>query len=189
VPGLTVVFPSRARDAAGLLRTAVMAEDPVLFCEHKHLLRQRYTADPFPPPEYRIPFGRGDIRRSGDDLTLVTWGATVQKSLEAAEAVAGEGVSVEVIDLRTIVPWDRELVAASVARTHRALVVHEDVLTGGWGGEIVAGIADDSFTELDAPVRRVAALDTHVAYSPVLEDAILPQVDDIAAAIRELARF
>ena len=189
VPGLTVVFPSRARDAAGLLRTAVLAEDPVLFCEHKHLLRQRYTADPFPPPEYRLPFGKADIRRPGDDLTLVTWGATVQKSLEAADAVAADGVSVEVIDLRSIVPWDRELVAESVARTHRALVVHEDVLTGGWGAEIVAGIADDSFTELDAPVRRVAAIDTHVAYSPVLEEAILPQVDDIAVAIRKLAGF
>jgi 2-oxoisovalerate dehydrogenase E1 component len=190
VPGLSLAFPSRARDAVGLLRAAFQAEDPVLFCEHKHLLRQPYAADPYPPEGWVLPFGRGDVRRPGSDLTIVTWGATVQKSLEAAERV-GEagGASIEVIDLRTIVPWDRVLVAESVARTHRLLVVHEDVLTVGFGAEIAAVAADELFTELDAPVRRVAALDTHVPYEPTLEDAVLPQVDDIEAAAQELLAF
>lgn len=188
VPGLLIAFPSRARDAVGLLRTAILAEDPVLFCEHKHLLRQKYTADPFPGPDYRIPFGRGAVRRSGTDVTVVTWGATVHKSLQAAEQLEGE-VSVEVIDLRTIMPWDAELVAESVSRTHRVLVVHEDILTGGFGAEIAATIGEHSFTQLDAPVRRLAALDTHVPYAPALEDAVLPQTADVAEAIRQLNQF
>jgi 2-oxoisovalerate dehydrogenase E1 component len=162
----------------------------VLFLEHKHLLRQPYTVDPFPPPDYVIPFGRGDVRRHGDDCTIATWGATVEKCLRAAERVASsEGYEAEVVDLRTIIPWDRELVAASVARTHRLLVVHEDVLTAGFGGEVAAWVAEHCFTELDAPTRRVAALDTHVAYEPTLEEAILPQVDDIAAALAALCSF
>jgi 2-oxoisovalerate dehydrogenase E1 component len=190
VPGLFVVFPSRARDAAGLLRTAFAAEDPVLFLEHKHLLRQPYTRDPFPPPDYFVPFGKGDIRRTGDELTIVTYGATVEKSLQAAARLEAEGVcSVEVIDLRTLIPWDRELVAQSVRKTARALVVHEDVLTCGFGAEVAAWIADELFADLDAPVRRVGAQDTCVAYSPVLERAILPQVDDIYAAAKSLAEF
>jgi 2-oxoisovalerate dehydrogenase E1 component len=190
VPGLLIAFPSRARDAAGLLRAAFRGEDPVLFLEHKHLLRQPYTVDPFPPSDYVIPFGRGDVRRPGDDCTIVSWGATVEKSLQAATAVAeAEGFEAEVVDLRTISPWDHDIVAESVARTHRLLVVHEDVLTAGFGGEVAAWAAEHCFTELDAPVRRVAALDTHVAYEPALEHAVLPQVDDITAAIVALCTF
>jgi 2-oxoisovalerate dehydrogenase E1 component len=190
VPGLLIAFPSRARDAAGLLRAAFRGEDPVLFLEHKHLLRQPYTVDPFPPSDYVIPFGRGDVRRDGDDCTIVTWGATVEKSLRAAAAVADQdGFEVEVIDLRTISPWDRDLVCESVTRTHRLVVVHEDVLTAGFGGEVASWAAEHCFTELDAPVRRVAAQDTHVAYEPTLEDAVLPQIDDIAAAVVDVCTF
>ena len=189
VPGLLIAFPSRARDAAGLLRYAFQCEDPVMFLEHKHLLRQPYTVDAFPPADYVIPFGVGDVRRPGDDLTIVSWGATVEKSLQAADRAAEEGYEVEVVDLRTISPWDRDLVAESVARTHRLLVVHEDVLTAGFGAEVAAWAAEHCFTELDAPVRRVAALDTHVAYEPTLEDAILPQVDGIHAAVIDLCTF
>ena len=190
IPGLLIAFPSRAVDAAGLLRTAFAANDPVLFLEHKHLLRQRYTAGPFPEPGYRIPFGRAAIRRPGDDLTIVSWGATVEKSLQAAAQLAEQhGVECEVIDLRTITPWDHDAVAASVAVTHRLLVVHEDVLTAGFGAEIAAWSAEHLFTELDAPVRRVAALDTHVPYEPTLERAVLPQVEDIAAAAFDLIEF
>lgn len=187
VPGLLIAFPSRARDAAGLLRSAFRHEDPVLFLEHKHLLRQPYTKDPLPPPDYVLPFGKGDIRREGDALTVISWGATVQKSLVAAEQVAEQtGKTIEVIDLRTIIPWDQELVAQSVDKTSRALVVHEDVMTAGFGAEIAAWIGSECFWSLDAPVRRVAALDTHVPYEPTLEAAVLPQVDDIATAIQDL---
>ena len=190
IPGLLIAFPSRAADAAGLLRAAFEAQDPVLFLEHKHLLRQPYTVDPFPPADHVVPFGQGAVRRPGDDLTIVTWGATVQKSLEAADRLAAdEGIEVEVLDLRTIAPWDHELVAGSVAHTHRLLVVHEDVLTAGFGGEVAAWTAEHCFTDLDAPVRRVAALDTHVPYEPSLERAVLPQVDDIDAAAFALATF
>jgi 2-oxoisovalerate dehydrogenase E1 component len=190
VPGLLIAFPSRARDAAGLLRTAFQAEDPVLFLEHKHLLRQPYTKDPFPPADYFVPFGSGDVRRPGDDLTIVTYGATVEKSLQAAARLESEdGVSVEVVDLRSLVPWDQELVAASVRKTGRVLVVHEDVLTCGFGAEVAAWIADELFSDLDAPVRRVGALDTCVAYEPTLESAVLPQVADITAAARALAAY
>jgi 2-oxoisovalerate dehydrogenase E1 component len=187
VPGLLIAFPSRARDAAGLLRYAFECEDPVLFLEHKHLLRQPYTKDPLPPPDWVLPFGVAEVRRPGTDATVVTWGATVEKSLVAAHAVAeATGRQAEVIDLRTIAPWDRERVCESVARTSRALIVHEDVLTAGFGGEIAAVIADECFWALDAPVRRVGAADVHVAYEPTLEDAVLPQVDDIASALRAL---
>ena len=190
VPGLLIAFPSRARDAAGLLRYAFRCEDPVMFLEHKHLLRQPYTVDPFPPADYVIPFGVGDVRRPGDDCTIVSWGATVEKSIQAAgRAAEADGLEVEIIDLRTISPWDHDIVAESVARTHRLLVVHEDVLTAGFGGEVAAWAAEHCFTELDAPVRRVAAEDTHVAYEPTLEDAILPQVDDIYAAVTDLCAF
>jgi 2-oxoisovalerate dehydrogenase E1 component len=190
VPGLLIAFPSRARDAAGLLRYAFRCEDPVMFLEHKHLLRQAYARDPFPGPDWVLPFGHGDIRRPGTDLTIVTWGATVQKSLEAAATMEEEGLgSVEVIDLRTISPWDQDLVGESVRRTSRALVVHEDVITCGFGAEVVAWIASETFEHLDAPVRRVGALDTHVGYAPVLEKAILPQTSDIAEAARQLLSY
>jgi 2-oxoisovalerate dehydrogenase E1 component len=190
VPGLLLAFPSRARDAAGMLRAAFRCEDPVLFLEHKHLLRQPYTRDPMPPPEWVVPVGRGDIRRPGVDLTIVTYGATVQKSVQAAEALAAEGAGeVEVLDLRWLIPWDRDLVAESVGRTGRALVVHEDIRTAGFGAEVASWIAECCFDRLDAPVARVGAKDCHVAYEPTLEDAILPQVDDIATRARELLAF
>jgi 2-oxoisovalerate dehydrogenase E1 component len=189
IPGLIVVMPSRARDAVGLLRAAFRAEDPVLFLEHKHLLRQRYTTDPYPPADYVVPFGKGDVRRRGDDLTIVSWGAMVQKSLVAAETLATEGCEIEVIDLRSIQPWDHDIVAESVQRTHRLLVVHEDILTAGFGGEIAAWAAEHLFTDLDAPVLRVGALDCHVPYAPEMEQAVLPQVDDVERAARKILAF
>ena len=188
VPGLLIAFPSRARDAAGMLRAAFAADDPVMFLEHKHLLRQPYNRDAFPPADYVVPFGKARIDRPGDDLTLVTYGATVQKSREAADLVAESG-SVEIIDLRWISPWDHDLVYDSVCRTGRALVVHEDVMTCGFGAEVAAWIGEHCFDRLDAPVRRVAAIDTHVAYEPTLERAVLPQVDDIASALKDLLSY
>lgn len=190
IPGLTVVMPSRAADAVGLLRSALSAEDPIMFLEHKHLLRQPYTRDPFPPRSFRVPFGKGRIAVDGDELTIVTWGATVEKSRQAAGSLAGElGASVQVIDLRSILPWDKDLVAEQVARTGRLLVVHEDVLTAGFGAEVAAWAAERCFADLDAPVSRVGATDTHVAYEPTLERAILPQTEGIAAAARRLLEF
>jgi 2-oxoisovalerate dehydrogenase E1 component len=189
IPGLIVMFPSRARDAVGLLRAAFKCEDPVLFLEHKHLLRQKYAMDPYPEPAYVLPLGKATTLREGRDVSIVTWGATVQKSLVAAEHLAADGVSVEVVDLRTIIPWDRDAVAETVARTSKLLVVHEDVLTAGFGGEIAAWAGEHCYADLDGPIRRVAATDTFVAYEPTLEDAILPQVDDIERAARDLAAF
>ena len=188
IPGLMVAFPSRARDAVGLLRSAFAMEDPVLFLEHKHLYRQRYAADPIPPPGWMVPFGRATTVRPGADLTIVTWGATVQKSLEAATRLADEQCSAEVLDLRTIAPWDSETVAESVRKTGRVLVVHEDTITAGFGAEVAAWVAEHCFWALDAPVSRVAAGDTFVAYEPTLERTILPQTDDIVAAARALVR-
>ena len=186
IPGLLVAFPSRARDAVGLLRASFAAEDPVLFLEHKHLYRQRYAADPMPADDWVLPFGTGDIVRPGTDLTVVTWGATVQKSLAAAEELAGHGCSVEVVDLRSISPWDSALVAESVERTSRLLVVHEDTLTAGFGAEVAAWVAEHCFWSLDAPVGRVTATDTFVGYEPGLERAILPQVEDIVVGAQAL---
>ena len=190
IPGLTVVMPSRASDAVGLLRTALEADDPVMFLEHKHLLRQPYTRDPFPSPKHRVPFGKGKIVKDGDELVIVTWGATVEKSRQAAAALEEQdGSSVAVVDLRSIVPWDKELVAERVANTSRVLVVHEDILTCGFGAEVAAWIADNCFPDLDAPVARVGATDTHVAYEPTLEKAILPQVEGILAAARRVLAY
>jgi 2-oxoisovalerate dehydrogenase E1 component len=190
IPGLTVVMPSRAADAVGLLRTALQAADPVMFLEHKHLLRQPYTRDPFPSREFQIPFGRGRIAVDGDELTIVTWGALVEKSRQAAAILAAEdGSSVQVIDLRSLLPWDHELVATAVAGTGRLLVAHEDVLTSGFGAEVAAWVGEQCFADLDAPVRRIGAADTHVAYEPTLAAAILPQVSDITTAARELLAF
>jgi 2-oxoisovalerate dehydrogenase E1 component len=189
VPGLLVAFPSRARDAAGLLRYAFRCEDPVLFLEHKHLYRQPYTRDPFPPVDYVIPFGCASVVRPGSDVTIVTYGATVEKSRQAASALEAEGVDVEIIDLRSLVPWDQERVAESVRKTSRALVVHEDVLTCGFGAEVAAWIGEHCFEDLDAPVRRVGASDNHVPYEPTMEKATLPQVDDIIDAVRGLAKY
>jgi 2-oxoisovalerate dehydrogenase E1 component len=190
VPGLIVVMPSRARDAVGLLRTAFGCEDPVMFLEHKHLLRQPYAKDPFPSPGFQVPLGVGSIVQPGTDLTIITYGATVEKSRQAAAWLASDrGASIEIIDLRSLVPWDHTLVADSVGRTGRVIVVHEDIYTCGFGAEIAAWIAENCFSDLDAPVRRVAAADTHVAYEPTLERAILPQVDDIVAAAQATLEF
>ena len=190
IPGLIVMFPSRARDAVGMLRAAFQCEDPVLFLEHKHLLRQPYARDPFPPASWVVPVGSATIDQPGDDLTIITYGATVEKSRQAARLLAEEqGVSIEIIDLRCLIPWDQALVEASVERTSRALVVHEDVRTAGFGAEVAAWIAERCFGHLDAPVGRVGALDCHVAYEPTLEQAILPQVEDIATAARALLAY
>jgi 2-oxoisovalerate dehydrogenase E1 component len=189
IPGLIVMFPSRARDVAGMLRAALLCEDPVLFLEHKALLRQRYAMDPFPGEDFIVPLGKAAQLRQGDDLTIVTWGATVHRSQLAAEQLAAEGIEVEILDLRTLSPWDQEGVIDSVTKTSRLLVVHEDVLTSGFGAEIAAFVADTCFAELDAPVRRVGAADTWVGYEPTLEKAVLPQVDTIIDAARALAAY
>jgi 2-oxoisovalerate dehydrogenase E1 component len=189
VPGLVVMFPSCARDAAGMLRAAFRCEDPVLFLEHKHLLRQPYARSTFPGPGYVVPIGRARVDRRGRDLSIITYGATVEKSRRAAEVLEAEGWSADVIDLRYLAPWDKELVAASVEKTTRALVVHEDSKSGGFGAEVAAWIAEECFSFLDAPVGRVGALDCHVPYEPTLEDAVLPQVDDIVQAARRLLAY
>ena len=189
LPGLRIAYPSNAWDAKGLLKTAIRGEDPVLFLEHKGLYRQGFAATPEPGADVLLPFGRAAVRRQGRDLTVITWGMLVYRSLEAARALAEEGIELEVVDIRTINPLDFETIAASVRKTNRALVVHEDSLTAGFGAEIAARIADELFTVLDAPVRRVAALDTPIPFNPKLEARVLPQTADIVAAARELAKF
>ncbi len=189
IPGLRVVIPSNAQDANGLLRTAIRADDPVLFLEHKHLYRQTYNKGVYSGPGYMIPFGKAATPRAGEHVTVVTFGALVQRSLVAARQLEAEGVSTEVLDLRSLSPYDWDAIAASVRKTGRVIVAHEDARSWGYGAEIAARIADELFEYLDAPVRRIGALDTFVGYSPVLEDAILPQVADIAAAIRDLKRY
>jgi 2-oxoisovalerate dehydrogenase E1 component len=188
IPGLLIAFPSRARDAAGLLRTAFRCEDPVLFLEHKHLYRQGYNRDPLPPEDWMLPFGRGTYIRRGGRVTVVTWGATVHRAAQAAQQL-GDDAGVEIVDLRTIVPWDRDIVAESVRNTGRLLVLHEDTLTCGFGAEVAAFAADECFEYLDAPVWRLAAIDTHVAYEPTLENAILPQVADIKRDLQALLAY
>ncbi len=186
IPGLRVIYPSNALDANGLLRTAIRCDDPVLFLEHKHLYRQAYNKSQYPPDDFMIPFGKAKTVREGNDLSIITYGALVQRSLVAAKQAEQQGISVEVIDLRSLQPYDWNAIVATVKKTARVIVAHEDSLSFGYGAEIAARIADELFEHLDAPVRRVAAMDTFVAYAPRLEDAILPQVADVAKVISEL---
>ena len=190
IPGLRVVFPSNALDAAGLLRTAIRCDDPVLFLEHKRLYRESYGRAPYPGPEYMIPFGKAKVVHPGENLTVITYGAVVPRALQAAQKLEREqGLSIEIIDLRCLNPFDWDAIVASVEKTSRVLVAYEDSLSWGYGAEIAARIADQLFDKLDAPVRRVAAKDTFVAYQPILEDAILPQPNDLYLAMKELAEY
>ena len=189
-PGLRVVFPSNALDANGLLRTAIRCDDPVLFFEHKRLYRESYGRAPYPGPDYAIPFGKAKIVRPGSHITLVTYGAVVPRALQAAEKAQREfGIDVEILDLRTLNPYDWEAIATSVRKTSRVIVAHEDMLSWGYGAEIAARIADELFDDLDAPVRRIGAMDTFVAYQPLLEDAILLQPATILKAIQDLRAY
>ncbi len=190
IPGLRVVFPSNALDAAGLLRTAIRCDDPVLFLEHKRLYRETFGRAAYPGPDYMIPFGNAKIVQPGTDLSVITYGAVVPRALQAAQKLEREqGLKIELIDLRSLNPFDWEAIAASVRKTNRVLVAYEDSLSWGYGAEIAARISDQLFEHLDAPVRRVAALDTYVAYQPLLENAILPQTSDLYRAMKDLAEF
>jgi len=189
-PGIRIAYPCNAVDAVGLLRTSIRCDDPVMFLEHKHLYRQTYNKGEYPGADFMIPFGKGSLRRDGSDVVVITWGALVQRSLLAAQQAAErDGIQVAVFDLRTIMPFDWDSIARLVKQTNRVIIAHEDALTCGFGAELAARIADELFPYLDAPVRRVAALDTPVAYSPDLEEAILPQTSDVLEAIRAIARF
>ena len=187
IPGLKVVCPATPADAKGLLIEAIHDPNPVLYFEHKHLYRR--IKDEVPDERYAVPFGEARTHRVGDDISLVTWGAMVYTAEEAAQKLEEEGVSVEIVDLRTLAPWDRDAVLRSVEKTSKALVLHEDTHTGGFGAEIAATIAEEAFESLDAPVRRIAAPDTPVPFSPPLEKAFIPQVEDVVAGLKELAEY
>jgi len=190
IPGLRVCFPSNAQDANGLLRTAIRCDDPVLFLEHKRLYRETFGRAPYPGPDYMIPFGKAKVVKEGKHLSVITYGALVPRALQAAQKIERElGVSVELIDLRTLSPYDWEAIATSVRKTSRVIVAHEDTRSWGYGAEIAARIAEELFEDLDAPVKRVAATDTFVAYQPQLEDVILPQSEDLYKAMESLVKF
>ena len=188
-PGIRIVYPSNAVDAAGLLRTAIRCDDPVMFLEHKHLYRQTYNKGAYQGPDFTIPMGKGSVVRDGEDLVVITWGALVQRSILAAQQAEKDGISAAVFDLRSIAPYDWEGIATLVKRTNRVIIAHEDQLTCGFGAELAARIAGDLFEHLDAPIRRVASLDTPVAYCPDLEEVILPQSGDVLKAIRDIAHY
>jgi 2-oxoisovalerate dehydrogenase E1 component len=188
-PGLRVVMPSTALDVAGLLRTAIRCDDPVMFLEHKHLYRQPYNRSEYPGADFMIPFGKARVVKEGNQVSIITYGAVVHRAEVAAARLEREGISVEIIDLRSLAPFDWEAISATVRKTHRVMVAYEDMMSWGYGAEIASRIAEELFDELDGPVKRVAARDTFCAYQPKLEDAILPQTDDIAAAVRGLLEY
>jgi 2-oxoisovalerate dehydrogenase E1 component len=188
-PGLRVVMPSTALDVAGMLRTAIRCDDPVMFLEHKHLYRQPYNRAEYPGPEFTIPFGKARLVKEGNQISIVTYGAVVHRAEVAAAALQREGISVEILDLRSLSPYDWQAIAATVRKNHRVMVAYEDMLSWGYGAEIAARIGEELFDELDAPVKRVAAMDTFCAYQPRLEDEILPQTDDITAAAHQLIAY
>jgi pyruvate/2-oxoglutarate/acetoin dehydrogenase E1 component len=187
IPGLKIVCPATPEDAKGLLASAIEDPNPVLYFEHKHLYRR--IKGEVPEERYTTPFGQARVHRPGDDAVVITWGAMVYTATEAADQLAAEGAEIEVLDLRTLIPWDKEHVLESVRRTSKVLVLHEDTRTGGFGGEIAATIAEEAFEDLDAPVMRIAAPDTPVPFSPPLEKAFLPQVEDVAKGLRELVAY
>jgi len=184
-PGLKCVCPATPEDAKGLIVAAIEDPNPVLYFEHKHLYRR--IKGEVPDERYTTPIGKARIHRAGDDVTVVTWGAMVYTAEEAAKQL--DDLSVEILDLRTILPWDKTAVLASVRKTSKVIVLHEDTRSGGFGAEIAATIAEEAFEDLDAPLKRVTAPDTPVPFAPVLEEAFLPQVDDVAAALREVADY
>jgi 2-oxoisovalerate dehydrogenase E1 component len=172
-----------------MLRTAIRSDDPVMFLEHKHLYRQPYNRSEYPGPDYTVPFGKARVVKEGTDVGIVTYGAIVHRAEVAAAQLQREGISVEIIDLRSLSPYDWPAVAATVRKNHRVIVAYEDMLSWGYGAEIAARIAEELFDELDAPVKRIAAIDTFCAYQPKLEDVILPQVDDLTAAVKQLLEY
>ena len=187
IPGLKCVCPATPEDAKGLLISSIEDPNPVLFFEHKHLYRR--IKGEVPEERYTVPLGKARIHREGEDVSVITWGAMVYTADDAAKQLEGEDVSVEIVDLRTVMPWDREAVLASARKCSKVLVLHEDTRTGGFGAEIAATIAEEAFEDLDAPVKRIAAPDSPVPFAPVLEKAYIPQVEDVVAGLRDLAEY